>query len=569
MIFPKTEDPAFPDLAASRWNWKVVVIVLLLCVLGAVGARPAYRKAKTWRARALAAQAEGLMEEKKWRESAQKAQGAHRLAPGDPSTLRVLARLYSRVGVPAASDFWVKFLEFPQATAADRKEAIRFALQIKKLDFAEEQLGKLTAAAPNDPETLELAVQLAIEKNDRGGALDLLQRLMAANPAHPSAPVLNAQILSSSPDPQQQAEGKRQLEQLAQGETIASLTALRSLAVNRGLSPEESKMIETRLSAHPLATPEDRLTAISMEIRAEPDKRRGLIDEAIGKFATAGPDSLVALGRWVNQQGEPQQVIDFITLPVSLTRQDLFLVRLDALAALGRWDEIQTILKGEKVPLEEPHRQVFLARAAQQLGEPRAAEARWGDAIRAAGSNPQALLFVAQYAGKIGAADVAEEAYRRLAQNPSFALRASAALIPLLEAKGDTRALRDVMKQLAALAPNERAPRNDAAYLDLLLNENIAAATKTAEQLMREQPNMLAYRTTLALAYLRAGNASAAAELYKNANISWDTAPPGWRAVYAAALAANGNQENAAVAAAELSTARLKPEELELIKGRQ
>ena len=61
----------------------------------------------------------------------------------------------------------------------------------------------------------------------------------------------------------------------------------------------------------------------------------------------------------------------------------------------------------------------------------------------------------------------------------------------------------------------------------------------------RQHPDLLAHRTTLALAYLRAGNPSAAAQLYKGVNIQWKSAPPGWRAGYAAVLAANAQMATA------------------------
>ena len=567
MLFQKTDDQEFPDFAAPRrWNWKLIAASVLLCALAVFSARPVYRWGKAWRARSLAAESGKFLAEKDWSGAIGKAQAAYRLAPEEPATLRAIARFYSYVRSPDAFDFWLKFLALPQATDADRKEAFRFALQFNRLDFAAELCEKLLAANPKDSETLELAVQLAIQKGDRKTALDRLQLLMAAEPEHPAAAVLKAQLLFSSPDSAQQKEGKAELEKLAKNDTNAGLTALRSLAGSQSLALEELHSVAAALSAHPLATTDDQLLAVSLRIRLAPDQRRELIEEAIKRYESAGPDSLVSLGRWANQLGEYQRVTEFISLKTSLTRQDLLLVRLDALAALRRWDEIQRILKEEKPPLEEPHRNVFLARAAQELGEPRAAEARWGDAIRAAGSAPQAILFVAQYAAKVGAYDAALEAYHRLAREPAWTLRADTALIPILEAKGDTRSLRDVIKQIASLAPAESAPRNDIAYLDLLLGENIPAATATAEQLMREHPEMLAHRTTMALAYLRSGNPRAAAQLYKGVNISWDSAPPGWKAVYAAVLEADGNHEQAVSLAVALNAKSLKPEERALVE---
>ena len=265
------------------------------------------------------------------------------------------------------------------------------------------------------------------------------------------------------------------------------------------------------------------------------------------------------------QQGESARVLELISLPVSLTRQDLFLVRIDALAAQNKWSEIQQILSDGDAPIQPFYREVFLARATTELGGDRPAKAHWTAALAAASRDPSLLLYLVQYAGKIGSLPVAEKAWRQLAQNPSWALRANVALVPLVEAQGNTRGLRDLMRQLRRLAPNDPAPRHDEAYLDLLLGENIPAAQETAAQLLREHPDRLAYHGTVALGHLRAGDPAAALRQYDRLEFAWNTAPPAAQAIRAAVLLANEQLAPAQAAAASINLSALKPEERDLI----
>ena len=121
------------------------------------------------------------------------------------------------------------------------------------------------------------------------------------------------------------------------------------------------------------------------------------------------------------------------------------------------------------------------------------------------------------------------------------------------------------MRQLRRLAPNDPSPRHDEAYLDLLLDENIPAAQEIAAQLLREHPERLAYHSTVALGYLRAGNPAAALGQYEHLDFAWEKAPPGVQAIRAAVLLANEERAAAQAAAASISLSALKPEERELI----
>jgi tetratricopeptide (TPR) repeat protein len=469
------------------------------------------------------------------------------------------------MGAPQAYRYWKALLALPTATDGERREAVAFGLAVQRYDLCAEQLTILRQAEPARAENLDLAGQFAWQTNDRATAQSLTDQLLGLDPAHPGARLRHGQILASSPDAGQKAQGVQELLALGQSAAPTALAALETLANVPGLPPDQVRAVAAELATHPGGKTEHRLAAVSLQMRLAPEKRAELLDRAVHDFRSGGPDALAALARWLMQRDESARVLDLIPLPISLTRQDLFLVRVDALAAQKEWAEIRRILSDEKSPILPFHREVFLARAALELGENRPAKAHWDEALEAASRDPALLLYLAQYAEKIGVLPVAEKAWRQLGRQPGWALRADVALVPIVEAQGNTRGLRDLMQQLRRFAPNDPAPRHDEAYLDLLLGENIPDARQTAEQLLREHPERLAYHSTVALGHLRAGDPAAARREYDGFEFSWEKAPASAQAIRAAVLLANGDLAAAQAAAASITLSALKPEERELI----
>jgi len=558
--------PITPEIKARRRKRLILWIVLgLLLLAAAFAARPAYHFAKRWRARGLAATAESLIAAKQWKEALPKVQSASQLAPAEPAVVRAVAHFYSGVGNPAGFGVWRTLLSFPSATIADRRDAVRFCLTVDQLDFAQEQLSILLQAEPQNPETLELAAQLALQKGDRGAALEFTRRLLSLKPADPHLLLRQARLTLLSPDTREQRQGRDALFALSEGSGEVALEALQALAGWPALPPDRAETVAAGLEKHPAAHLEQRLAAVALRIRVHPLQRAELVEGAIAQAAGASPDELPLLGRWLLQHGAPERVLDLITPAAALTRQDLFLVRADALAALGRWAEIQETLKTEKTPLDPSYVEIFLARAARELGEDRTAEAHWLAALSAAQKPPQ-TLFVAQYAEKTGNRGIAIKAWRELARVPGWGIKAHLSLLPLLEATGDTLALRDAVRELVKISPHDPSPRNDLAYLDLLLKENVPAALKVATELFRLHPDLLAYRNTLALAYLRSGAPENAEELYRKVHAEWSRALPRFQAVRAAALA-KSIERLSGVELDQIDALQLLPEEHALVQA--
>jgi hypothetical protein len=115
--------------------------------------------------------------------------------------------------------------------------------------------------------------------------------------------------------------------------------------------------------------------------------------------------------------------------------------------------------------------------------------------------------------------------------------------------------------------PYEPEPQNDWAYLSLLLDQNIDEAGRTADALVAAHPQLLAYRSTLALANIRKNNPQGAEKVYQGLQIDWTTSPASWKAIYAVVLAANGEAAKAGEFARGINRSQLRPEELALLNA--
>ena len=546
---------------------RIVAGVLAVFALAAlIAGRPAYRELKTWRAHRFVAEAELLMAATNWPAALQKAQVAYQLSPADPQTLRLAARLTSAQGQRDALHFWRQLIDTGQATAEDHRQFGLFALRGRDLESAGEQLRWLLKNDAETFATLRFAVDFYLLRGDLTRLKEYGRLALAKEPNDQPLRLTLARVLARSPDITDQIEARKTIRTTAEGVNAASLEALELLASLRDLPRDDAEATAQRLLEHPLARTEHQLLALELRLRWHPEQREAIVAGGIAKFEKTGAENLLKLARWLNRLGEFERTIACLSPETAMKSQDLLLVRLDAMGGLDRWDAIKQTLEQKDLPLEPALVDLFKARVAKQMGQTQEAAQAWRRVHLAAIDRPAAWLYIAQYAEQIGDRAEAAKAWHRLKQDPTLGRTAFEALIRLGEVEGNTRALRELMRELSKTSPNEPEPRNDLAYLDLLLGENLKAARETSLLLVKDHPNYLAYRTTLALAHLRHQETNEAAALYAGINLDWAGVLPGWQAVRVAVLAASGRSNLARIAAQRIPLPQLKPEERALVQ---
>jgi len=556
------------EARSARLKGRLALGLFLLVILTFLGfaTLPAYRALKRWRADQLMSGAEKSVERGALVDAYQSARSAYGLDPQNVRALRMLADMYEGSGAAETLAYRRALAEHGGASPQDRAAYLRTAIRAGRLDLADQFLGKIGIAGRSDPEVAAIAADLLRLRGKPEEARQLEAESAAAAKAgqEGKASLLKARGLLDSPDPGTRAAARTDLFQLAKSKEPEGRDALRLIAASSDRTESETQELVRLLEADPRATAGDRLLAKSLLLEIRPDWRGAVLEEVKKLYAGGTEEERLALAEFLLRFNDPEGVL---ALPV--VRQGRpFLLRLDALARLGRWTTIREELvkaTSEKQALDPFFIEVFQARVSQELREISMAEVRWKQALAKAAGNPQKVEFLANFAEKSGNLPMAAEAYRSMIKFPATAVPGYLGLIRVAEKRADIRQLRDIMAELSRQLPEDPAPKNDLAYLNLLFNEKVDDSVRTARELVTALPDRPAYRTTLALGYLRQNQPQEALAAYDQTDINWSTALPGWQAVRAAVLAANGRDQEARSLALSINWDRLKPQERDLV----
>ena len=325
--------------------------------------------------------------------------------------------------------------------------------------------------------------------------------------------------------------------------------------------------LAARVDAHPQVQTAQRLTAVQARMSAQPEERARLLQEAVERYGH-GEDNgeLTVLASWLYAQGEFATVLEVDTPERATGSRALYLQRLDALGATGQWAAIRQTLEGQRFSLDPVVEQMYLARCATQLGQPEVAALRWGDALKAAGANPDKLVTLGRYAQANDAPATAEAALDAAVRAAPGDRAAHEARLGLLEAQGLTVEAREELRAMLDASPQDNAVRNDYAYLGALLDQDLPADRDTARELVRAEPGSLPHRITLALAEFRLGHGLAALEPLQGVPTAAFRGQPRFLAVDAAVRWETGFSKEARQEAALLTPETLLPEEWRLVQ---
>lgn len=608
------------EFRARRVRLFLFLAVVASCALGIAlyfGAPKIGRATKAWQSRRLAREAFALIEQKQWNEADAKARDAYLLRPTEPEAWRATARLLSRVGQgPAALEWWKKLDNERRLTIDDRRDFAGAALVAGELRAAAKQIDALLAKRGGpEPIDIVLAGQLAVRRSDPILAADYAERALADRRAKPydilSAATLVLSVTTRDSQPhinawekiedltrdQRNAASLDALVFLAHEETRAPAPSIGGntsfsldssstprptpatqpsdvLSLNLGVTPQPAAgpvmsaiEVANALENHPDAQPYHKLLALELRAQRDPALADQYVSQAIQRFGNGDDNTLAALTTWLNNLGRPANTLQLLPAQRAVRRQDLFLQRINALAALQRWNDVKDLLTSEQFPIEPVLQHMYLATARMHLGETIAATNEWQRALEAA-NTLEKLFALGQYAEQNLAGDTAEAAYSNAIKLAPKNRAAYAGMFRVTLAMGRTAQAQKVAAEIVQLWPDDAAARNQDAYLRLLLGKltdgAIESAERDAEVLVAQEPWNWSARATLGLARLRLGRKEDALAVFRTVRAT-GSEPPGALAVRAAILAVTGYAEGARNDARNLGAEHLLPEERALI----
>ena len=534
----------------ERFNRRRVGWLLLLAVVGVVGAaylaRPVYRQVKVWRAENLAESALELLEDSSTQEEAwEKARAAHNLAPGNLKVTRALAKVLSVSDPGRALPFWEAAVEISGGANEDRLGLVKIAIQVGKLESVREHLAELEGRIPNDAEFILAKSRYLMRENRIEEAVGEARRLLDLEEIPDEAHLFYVQLTQLSPDPADKRLGIDYLWTLGERRDAIGLTALKNLARYPGKNPQGIRELMQRLAFHPESGGEESLLILELRLELRDITAEEALEEAKTLLNPIEDENLLKLGRWLNQHRLQEQTLAVIDEERARSRKDLFLVRMDALAVLNHWEEISVILNRPNIPIESSLVHLFRMRAYRATNQTRRADIEWEKAILATAGDTQVLWSLVEYASRLNLSDYTRLVLEKLTNQSNSMRRAFESLLKLEQTAGNTVAVRDVLRRMVEIYPDESAVKNDLAYLNFLLNEDVEESVREAEAIVNENPLYLAHRITLALGYLRSGDAPRALSLLEGLNVDWSKVRGQWRIILGTILKASGHGDEA------------------------
>jgi hypothetical protein len=559
-------EPRHSARKKRRRRWVTLLIgIVLLAIAGTI----TYRWLKAQRADRFAAAGDVLLAANKWNDAAVQYRVALQLDPSNYRGLSGAARLTTKADRPEALQLWQKVQALPQCTLRDRQDYADLLIKTNRLNLAEKVIDPLLKDNP-DTKTLELAARYSRKIGDYVKAVEYARIASKRAPDDNAARFQLAEFLAQSMNVAEQTEARKILSDIAAKPSVYKKPAVEALATAPQLTTDERNRILQELSAIAPKTIKDDLLAADLRFQLHPDDATRIYREAIDRWQNGKPEEIVDLARWLNAHQQAELVLSTFPTERTLADNQLLLARLDALASLQRWNDIDDVLNRSDVTLDSSVIESFRARTAQERNAILDAEVHWNYAISLAGADPYKLGFVANFAEQSNATAAALKAYEQLARFPEQADLAYRGTQRVSQKSGETTTQRAAMSKISARAPEDPNAIDQLAYLNLLLGEDVDKNFAVAKKLAEQYPNRLSYRVTTALGYLRQHDpASALAQFKAPAPIDWKRTLPAWRAVYAAALLASDRNEEARDIIATIPRDRLNPQERELIEPPQ
>lgn len=546
-----------------KWPWIVLAFLLVSQFMVWFG----YDVFRSWRAVSLSETAIQLIEnepgEQEVREAWEKSRAAYRILPGDIRVVRVMAKVQSLLAPDQAPPFWKQAVELSGGAKDDRYAYFESLLRVGDLQEAQEQLNWFGEQRPERTDTIYLQARLLLAQQQLLPALEKIEPLLQREDVQKEHHTFFVQATQLSSDWEIQRRGIDHLFILAAGSDEMAHMAATFLASVRGLTNDEYLKAAEQLRRLKKDR-SDLLLAFRAELSAgvgRDEVYQGLLEI----FAKPLASDQLELGRWLNQRRMYDKTLDLIEENQAIRRQDLFLVRADALALSGQWNALKDLLSRSQVPLDNYIGNVFRMRANFELGDFRRSQSDWDRAILDAGRDPEKLWFLESYVRRLDLWGYREEVLIALSELPLQARNAYTELLTQLQSEGRTADVLKRLEEMHKLFSDDVAIRNDMAYYRLLTGRDPQQALDVAENLIEQNPGFLAPRMTHAFALMELGRSQEALQSLQSINVDWDSVSQRYRLLIACILAANGERVWAERYLGDLERSRLLPEERELI----
>jgi thioredoxin-like negative regulator of GroEL len=533
-----------------RWRrrpvFSIAVVAVAIGLLVTLGGPPAYRLARSARARNAAQRGDALLRSGRVDAAVHQLRVAYQLDPSDAVVLRTLARCSVQVGNPESVGLHHALLDRGAAELEDRVTAAGLFLNAGEQDSSGKLLEALTKEIPADRRVWLLALEHSRQFASIRESIALARHVVSRFPGESEPELRLGTFLLASPRTREREEGLRLLWGVALGQSAHREPAARQLALQKGLGRPELERLARILEERPDAGLESRLVAAQLRVRTHPESRGDWVERVV---SWVGPDSPVSevLGvvRWLDQHNAMDRAGNLLGLERCRTNLPLMGAHVDFLVATRQEAALEALV-GSGGSVLDPA-MGLAARGAMcvaQRNVPGAEEA-FRAALQKPGRRDLVLPYVAREAMRAGLPTMALETVGEWMQIPGHAAAAGRRLIELGEQLPDLGMSRELLRQLVGALPREEWVIVESGWVELLTNGNCQWAAEQFERLHALVPGDPSLGAALALARWRQGDPVGGLALLDARSLDPDSMDVRRRVACAVVLDANGQREAA------------------------
>jgi predicted Zn-dependent protease len=471
---------------------KKAIVLGLVAIGGVLGlwfyGRPAYRH---YRERQSAQQATAFMAKRDYRNASLSARQALQRNPTNLVASRITAELAELSRSPAALDWRRRVAEIEPtvenklllASTAMRAQAPPYPLASQTL---EEMAESAKGVAVYHAVCAELALKLR-KSADAAACFEQASRLDSTNELYQ----LNLAVLRlQSTNAAAAAQARGTLERLQASPQLGAVALRWLVAQTLGQNDlAQAERFSQQLLGDPHALADDRLQHLTILGQAKsPDFTNYLAN--LQKTALTNSMEIYGLSAWMISHDMVEDALGWLTnCPLKVrSEQPVPLAVVDCYLANKDWAALETFLQEQKWPDRESLRWAFLSRAASELKQNLAAEARWRTAVREADDRLGPLMALLGLASSWGREKAKEDLLWQIAQKFPGERWTLRDLERLYLASGSTRGLNKVYATMSRYDARNLAAQNNWAATSLLLRLNLAKAHELAKDVFSRQP---------------------------------------------------------------------------------
>ena len=363
-----------------------------------------------------------------------------------------------------------------------------------------------------DPDNILLFCELLAETGKAEQARERLVELLDEYPLYPEGVFLLTRLTVHLKDNTKLIEIGRSLASLSAQRNKTGVDAIRHMTLLHLLNPLSPKSLDRcieLLRSNPDAEPIDymRIHALQYASTTDDQKRKEIVFQCSALFDMENRKELLIFSRWLARLGEFPRLIEYLPFSKARVEEDLFKLRMNALAQVGDLERIHTEVANAPL-IPTLWRMVVEARAYAMQGKYEDSMDVLDRLIPLLGDDPREVRAVCLY---LEASKDIRGLCHVLEKLTTQSIHARFALTKLLEHRAgsaDIIELQNWLEKLAEISPDDPTLHISTLYLQLL-NPQLPSPSNQLNELleeaesMTERTSLLHARITLALGHLR------------------------------------------------------------------